>query len=80
MLSQVRCLVDVPGERLPEDLPAYLRSRIAPQLPEEMRSAFLAALDNEPIRSMQNKQLTSQPLHQPGVCLWAGVEAHVGVG
>lgn len=64
---QVRCLVDVPGEKLPEDLPAYLRATVAPQLPEELRPAFLTALEAEPIRSMQNKQLTSQPLHQPGM-------------
>lgn len=65
---QVRCLVDVPGEKLPEDLPAYLRSRVAPQLPDSLRAAFLTAVDKAPIRSMQNKQLTSQPLHQPGGC------------
>lgn len=65
---QVRCLVDVPGEKLPEDLPAYLRSRVAPQLPDALRAAFLVAVDKAPIRSMQNKQLTSKPLHQPGEC------------
>lgn len=63
---QVRCLVDVPGEKLPEDLPAYLRATVAPQLPAELQPAFLTALEAEPIRSMQNKQLTSKPLHQPG--------------
>jgi hypothetical protein len=66
---QVRCLVDVPGEKLPEDLPAYLRATVAPQLPAELQPAFLTALEAEPIRSMQNKQLTSKPLHQPGM-LW----------
>lgn len=66
---QVRCLVDVPGEKLPADLPAYLRATVAHQLPDELRPAFLTALEAEPIRSMQNKQLTSQPLHQPGTCM-----------
>jgi hypothetical protein len=65
--------VDVPGEKLPDDLPGYLRATVAPQIPEELRPAFLTALEAEPIRSMQNKQLTSQPLHQPGVCWGAGV-------
>jgi squalene monooxygenase len=64
--AQVRCLVDVPGEKLPEDLPGYLRTQVAPQLPQQLQPAFLTALETEPIRSMQNKQLTSQPLHQPG--------------
>lgn len=67
--KEVRCLVDVPGEKLPEDLPAYLRSRVAPQLPDALRAAFLVAVDKAPIRSMQNKQLTSKPLHQPGALL-----------
>lgn len=64
--SQVRCLVDVPGEKLPQDLPAYLRATVAPQLPPELQKAFLAAIDAAPVRSMQNKQLSCQPLHQPG--------------
>lgn len=67
--KEVRCLVDVPGEKLPDDLPGYLRATVAPQIPEELRPAFLTALEAEPIRSMQNKQLTSQPLHQPGALL-----------
>lgn len=78
MALQVRCLVDVPGEKLPEDLPAYLRATVAPQLPSELQPAFLTALEAEPIRSMQNKQLTSKPLHQPGMlrALHLGVRNH----
>jgi squalene monooxygenase len=64
--AQVRCLVDVPGEKLPQDLPEYLRSTVAPQLPAELHEAFLAAIEAAPIRSMQNKQMSCQPLHQPG--------------
>ncbi len=62
----LRCLVDVPGEKLPADLPAYLRQTVAPEVPEELREAFLKALDKSQIRTMQNKQLYSAPLHQPG--------------
>ncbi len=32
MSSQVRCLVDVPGERLPSELALYLSSHVAPQV------------------------------------------------
>ncbi|PNH02071.1 Squalene monooxygenase, partial [Tetrabaena socialis] len=68
--TEVRCLVDVPGERLPGDLPAYLRSTVAPQLPEQLRPAFLDALERpEAIRSMQNKLMPAAPLHQPGALL-----------
>ncbi|KAG2429450.1 hypothetical protein HYH02_014032 [Chlamydomonas schloesseri] len=68
--TEVRCLVDVPGEKLPGDLPAYLRATVAPQLPDVLRPAFLAALERpEAIRSMQNKLMPAQPLHQPGALL-----------
>jgi squalene monooxygenase len=63
---QVRCLVDVPGEKLPGDLPGYLRQVVAPELPQELQPAFLEAVDTGNIRSMQNKQLSCRPLHQPG--------------
>mmetsp|Transcript_26726 Transcript_26726/g.79385 ORF Transcript_26726/g.79385 Transcript_26726/m.79385 type:complete len:506 (-) Transcript_26726:263-1780(-) len=68
--TEVRCLVDVPGAKLPEDLPSYLRTVVAPEIPDMLRPAFLAALDGgSQIRTMQNKQLTSKPLHQPGALL-----------
>lgn len=75
---QVRCLVDVPGERLPSDLQSYLRETVAPEVPETLRASFLASVEEGAIRSMQNKQLTSQPLHQPGA--WGSGGAGGGVG
>ena len=60
--------MDVPGEKLPSDLPAYLRERVASDVPEQLRSAFLEALESGgQIRAMQNSQVYSQPLHQPGI-------------
>ncbi|KAL6762302.1 SE-domain-containing protein [Haematococcus lacustris] len=67
--NEVRCLVDVPGEKLPADLPEYLRTVVAPEVPDCLRPAFLAALDCSQIRTMQNKQLYSNPQHQPGALL-----------
>ncbi len=67
--DEVRCLVDVPGEKLPEDLPTYLRTTVAPEVPEVLREAFLEAVGSSMIRTMQNKQLYSKPLHQPGALL-----------
>jgi squalene monooxygenase len=65
--AEARCLVDVPGDKLPSDLPAYLRTVVAPEVPDCLRDAFLAALDVPGnIRTMQNKQLQVKPLHQPG--------------
>lgn len=67
--NEVRCLVDVPGEKLPADLPGYLRTTVAPEVPEGLRPAFLEALESSLIRTMQNKQLYATPLHQPGALL-----------
>eukprot|EP00891_Asterochloris_glomerata_P002286 jgi/Astpho2/2286/fgenesh1_pm.00040_%23_43_t len=70
---EVRCLVDVPGERLPSAvsgaLQEYLRSTVAPQVPDQLRDAFLAAVDQGRIRSMQNKLMPAAPLHRPGALL-----------
>ena len=70
---QVRCLVDVPGEKLPSaatgDLRRYMETTVAPQVPEQLRAAFLKALDEGRIRSMQNKSMTCKPLHRPGALL-----------
>ncbi len=71
--NEVRCLVDVPGEKLPSDMASYLRSVVAPEVPECLRAAFLEAIDApNNIRSMQNKQLHVKPLHQPGACVRRG--------
>lgn len=67
--TEVRCLVDVPGKKLPADLPEYLRSVVAPEVPDVLRGHFLKALDESLIRTMQNTQLYSKPLHQPGALL-----------
>ena len=73
VLPQVRCLVDVPGEKLPSAvsgaLQEYLRSTVAPQVPAQLRDAFLAAVDQGRIRSMQNKLMPAAPLHRPGALL-----------
>jgi squalene monooxygenase len=70
--KEVRCLVDVPGTKLPEDLPTYLRDIVAPEVPELLRAAFLNAIESgSKIRTMQNKQLYSTPLHQPGETLFS---------
>ncbi len=71
--NEVRCLVDYPGEKLPPmtsgALHEYLVEKIAPQVPETLREAFCKAVNAGRIRTMQNKQLTSTPLHQPGALL-----------
>lgn len=71
--NEVRCLVDYPGEKLPSvtngDLQKYLLETIEPQVPEQLRTAFRAAIEGGRIRTMQNKQLAVKPLRQPGALL-----------
>eukprot|EP00798_Chlamydomonas_sp_ICE-L_P022067 gene22067-29132_t len=68
--TEIRCLVDVPGTKLPKDLPTYLQTVVAPEVPEELREAFLQAVNGgSNIRTMQNTCLYSAPLHQPGALL-----------
>lgn len=65
--------MDVPGDKLPSvasgALAAYLRDTTAPQVPHQLRAAFLAAIDAGRLRSMLNKQMTLKPLHRPGALL-----------
>jgi len=70
--TEVRCLVDVPGTKLPSvqsgALAAHLRS-LAPQVPPSLREAYLQAVEAGGVRTMQNKLMSVQPLHQPGALL-----------
>ena len=70
--TEVRCLVDVPGEKLPSvrtgEMATHLRS-LADQVPEQLRPFFLEAVDQGAFRSMQNKLMAAQPLHQAGALL-----------
>ena len=71
--TEVRCLVDYPGQKLPStasgDLQRYMLETIAPQVPHQLREAFIEAASTGRIRSMQNSMIYSAPLHQPGALL-----------
>jgi 2-polyprenyl-6-methoxyphenol hydroxylase-like FAD-dependent oxidoreductase len=69
---EVRCLVDVPGLKLPSvasgAMAEHLRS-LASQVPPTLRDAYLEAVEAGNFRSMQNKLMAAQPLHQAGALL-----------
>lgn len=72
--NEVRCLVDVPGQKLPSKssgaLERHLREVVAPQLPEELHEPFLKSLEKEDgIRAMPNKQMYAQPRQTEGALL-----------
>ncbi|KAK4532596.1 hypothetical protein CCYA_CCYA13G3453 [Cyanidiococcus yangmingshanensis] len=74
--TEVRCLVDVPGGKLPlghdgrpMDLRMYMENVIAPQLPEALRDPFLAAVAGGDFRSMPNRVMPALPLSLRGAIL-----------
>lgn len=71
--TEVRCLVDVPGEKVPSvangEMAKHLKSVVAPQLPKQLQESFLAAVEKGNIRSMPNKSMPAFPNPRPGALL-----------
>lgn len=71
--TEVRCLVDVPGEKVPSisngEMARHLKSVVAPQIPHELYTAFIAAIDKGNIRTMPNRSMPADPQPTPGALL-----------
>lgn len=71
--SEVRCLVDVPGQKVPPiangEMAKYLKIRVAPQVPPEVREEFIAAVDKGSIKTMPNRSMPAEPVPTPGALL-----------
>ncbi|XXG56812.1 hypothetical protein AAC387_Pa03g4131 [Persea americana] len=71
--TEVRCLVDVPGQRVPSiangEMERYLKTVVAPQIPEQLHDAFISAIDRGSIRTMPNKSMPASPYPTPGALL-----------
>ncbi|XP_055805146.1 squalene epoxidase 3-like isoform X2 [Solanum dulcamara] len=71
--TEIRCLVDVPGQKLPSlangDMANYLKTMVAPQVPPELRDAFLCAIDKGHIKTMPNRSMPAAPYPTPGALL-----------
>ncbi|KAI3417386.1 Aa_trans domain-containing protein [Psidium guajava] len=71
--TEVRCLVDVPGQKVPNiasgEMANYLKTVVAPQVPHEIREAFVAAVDKGNIRTMPNRSMPADPQPTPGALL-----------
>ncbi|XP_060192210.1 squalene epoxidase 3-like [Lycium barbarum] len=71
--TEIRCLVDVPGQKLPSlangDMANYLKTMVAPQVPPELHDAFLSAIDKGHIRTMPNRSMPAAPYPTPGALL-----------
>ncbi|KAK4751461.1 hypothetical protein SAY87_004943 [Trapa incisa] len=71
--TENRCLVDVPGQKVPSisngEMTNYLKTVVAPQVPPEIRDAFVAAVDKGNIRTMPNRSMPAAPYPTPGALL-----------
>ncbi|PRQ48274.1 putative squalene monooxygenase [Rosa chinensis] len=71
--TEVRCLVDVPGQKVPPitngAMANYLKNVVAPQLPPELHDPFIAAIDKGSIRTMPNRSMPANPQPTPGALL-----------
>uniref|UniRef100_A0A7N0T4V2 Squalene monooxygenase n=1 Tax=Kalanchoe fedtschenkoi TaxID=63787 RepID=A0A7N0T4V2_KALFE len=71
--TEVRYLVDVPGQKLPSlsngDMAHYLKSAIAPQLPAELQKAFISAVDKGNIKSIPCRSMPATARPTPGAIL-----------
>ncbi|KAK3425642.1 hypothetical protein EUGRSUZ_F02214 [Eucalyptus grandis] len=71
--TEVRCLVDVPGQKMPSisngKMANYLKTLVAPQVPPEILDAFTAAVDRGNMRTMPNRSMPVAPHPTPGALL-----------
>ena len=71
--TEVRCLVDIKGDRLPSagngDLAKYMQEVVGPQLPRTLQGPFLAAVGKGRFRSMQNKAMAAKPVCHAGAVM-----------
>ncbi|XAR52969.1 Squalene monooxygenase [Bertholletia excelsa] len=71
--TEIRCLVDVPGQKVPSisngDMAHYLKTVVAPQIPPELHDAFMAAIEKGNIRTMPNRSMPADPHPTPGALL-----------
>ncbi|KAA8536319.1 hypothetical protein F0562_028797 [Nyssa sinensis] len=71
--TEIRCLVDVPGQKVPSisngEMAHYLKTAVAPQIPFELQHAFLSAIDEGNLRTMPNRSMPAAPYPTPGALL-----------
>ncbi|KAG7020623.1 hypothetical protein SDJN02_17309, partial [Cucurbita argyrosperma subsp. argyrosperma] len=71
--TEIRCLVDVPGQKVPSisngDMEKYLKTVVAPQVPPQIHDAFIAAIEKGNVRTMPNRSMPAAPHPTPGALL-----------
>ncbi|KAJ4807527.1 Squalene monooxygenase [Rhynchospora pubera] len=71
--TEVRCMVDVPGQKIPSvvngEMTNYLKTVVASQLPPELYGPFIRAIEKGNIRSHPNRSMPAVPYPTPGALL-----------
>ncbi|XP_037497986.1 squalene epoxidase 3 isoform X1 [Jatropha curcas] len=71
--TEIRCLVDVPGQKVPSiangEMAKYLKDVVAPQIPPTLHDSFIAAIERGNIRTMPNRSMPADPHPTPGALL-----------
>ncbi|XP_020535089.1 squalene epoxidase 3 isoform X1 [Jatropha curcas] len=71
--TEVRCLVDVPGQRVPAisngEMAQYLKKAVAQQIPSQLHAAFILAIEKGNIKTMPNRSMPASPYPTPGALL-----------
>ncbi|XP_017972537.1 PREDICTED: squalene monooxygenase [Theobroma cacao] len=71
--TEVRCLVDVPGQKVPSvsngEMSHFLKTEVAPQIPSELYNTFISAINKGNIRTMPNRSMPASPYPTPGALL-----------
>ncbi|KAL6560742.1 Squalene epoxidase 1 [Orobanche gracilis] len=71
--TEIRCLVDVPGQKVPSiangEMANYLKTAVAPQVPRELYDAFIASIEKGNIKTMPNRSMPANPHPTPGAIL-----------
>lgn len=67
--EEIRVLIDFPGKQPPRkgpELDKFLRENLLPRIPESMRTAFIAAIEEGKFKVMPNHRLPAKPLLKNG--------------
>ncbi|CAA0812390.1 Squalene epoxidase 1, partial [Striga hermonthica] len=71
--TEIRCLVDIPGQKVPSiangEMANYLKTVVAPQVPPELHGPFIDATEKGNIKTMPNRSMPANPQPTPGAIL-----------
>ncbi|KAI3491223.1 hypothetical protein L1887_44470 [Cichorium endivia] len=78
--TEIRCLVDILGQKVPSvsngDLSNYLKTVVAPQIPPELQEAFMEAVDKGNMRTMPNRSMPAAPRPTLGLYIASIIPTH----